>query len=119
MQNLDSGNEVTQNYREASINKVRLEFLDHRSKLNESVLAISQEMSVLNAQAIFINRRIMETNEGIKEFNATMIAENTRLLSAAPTAPTPQVTITFISNMSYFYHLIFTIFIIAIVRVEL
>jgi len=90
---LPTSDQVQTNYREAMINKAKLAYLDHRSRLNEQVLSISHDMAALNAQAIAINRRIMEANEAIREFNSAMINENTRLLDGglsghAPTADT-------------------------------
>jgi len=89
---LPTNDQVQTNYREAMINKAKLTYLDHRSRLNEQVLSISHDMAALNAQAIAINRRIMEANEAIREFNSAMIAENTRLLDGGLNthAPTPE-----------------------------
>jgi hypothetical protein len=77
---LPASTDVEVNFREATINKAKLAYLDHRSTLNGQVLSITQDMAALNAQAIAINRRIMESNENIKEFNAKLIAENTAWL---------------------------------------
>jgi hypothetical protein len=82
LKTLPSTTDVQVNFREAMINKARLAQLNHRSKLNATVLSISHDMAVVNAQQIAINRRIMETNELIKEFNAGIIAENTGLITA-------------------------------------
>jgi hypothetical protein len=82
MKTLPTGTDVQVNFREAMMNKARLAQLNHRSKLNATVLSISHDMAVVNAQQIAINRRIMEANEQIKDFNAAMIAENTALINA-------------------------------------
>jgi hypothetical protein len=88
-QALPSNTEVETNFREASINKAKLDFLVHRSHLNGKVLSISHDLAALNAQAININRRIMDANEEIKQFNARSIEENTRLIGATNN-PTPE-----------------------------
>jgi len=80
---LPSSTDVEVNYREASINKAKLAFLDHRSTVNGQVLSITQDMAALNAQAIAINRRIMEANENIKDFNSKLISENTAWLDGS------------------------------------
>lgn len=72
MQCLPSNNQAEVNYREAKINEAKLQFLDHRSALNAQVMAITKDMAILNEHAIAINRRIMETNEAIKEMNANL-----------------------------------------------
>jgi hypothetical protein len=72
---------VQENYREALKNKAKLEYLEHRSKLNEKVLQISQKMAEVNSAMISINRDILSTNEEIVQYNAAQIAENSRLLN--------------------------------------
>jgi len=89
LQCLPTSNDVEVNFREAMVNKAKLDFLKHRSNLNAQVLSISQEMSALNHMAIEINRRVVEANEAIKEFNSDQIAQNTALIGAAHN-PTPE-----------------------------
>lgn len=72
MQSLPSNNQAEINYREAKINEAKLQFLDHRSALNAQVVAITKDLAILNEHAIAINRRIMETNEAIKDMNAAL-----------------------------------------------
>jgi len=94
---LPATTEVEINYREASLNAAKLAFLEHRANINEQVLSISNDMAALNADSISINKRIMEANEEVKEYNKAMIAENTRLINAAPAAPTPESNAALIS----------------------
>jgi len=89
LQCLPTTSDVEVNYREAMINKQKLLFLKHRSRLNASVIGISEDMAAVNAQLIAINRRVMEANELIKNFNAGLIAEFDGLYDAKPT-PTPE-----------------------------
>jgi len=89
LQTLPTTTEVEVNYREAVINKARLDFLEHRSQVNADVLAVAEDLASLNTQAIAISRRIMEANERVKEFNAARIAENTALIGASHN-PTPE-----------------------------
>jgi len=97
LQCLPTSNDVETNFREASINKARLDFLKHRSGLNAQVLSISQEMAALNHMAIEVNRRVMEANETIKEYNSEAIAYNTALIGAAH-HPTPETNASLIAN---------------------
>jgi len=86
---LPSTNEVEINFREAWRNKAKLEYLQHRSQLNSTLLAISQDLSALNKAAIGVNRKVMDANERIKDFNAGLIADNTALIGAVHN-PTPE-----------------------------
>ncbi len=72
---LPARNETEAAYREATINKEKLAFLDHRSNLNGQVLSITHDMVAQNTQANAINRRVMNTNEDIKNFNANLIGK--------------------------------------------
>jgi hypothetical protein len=81
VRNIKATTPVEVNYREAMSNKVKLEFLQHRAKLNERVIKISEDLSALNKQLIDVNRSIMDTNEEIVSFNAKTIEANAQLLS--------------------------------------
>ena len=71
---------MTQNFKEALLNKARIEFLIFRSKVNEQATSITQELAELNALSIAVNQRILEANEEIKSFNNRMMAENGTLM---------------------------------------
>ncbi len=79
----DTQDDIQSNYVKIQMNKASLDYLEHRSKLNSSVLEISQEMAEINARLIEINRKIMDANEGIVEFNSQQIAVNSELLDGA------------------------------------
>jgi len=81
LQCLPVNNEAEAKYRESKINEAKLVFLDFRSSVNAEVLSITQDMAMLNAQAIAINRRIMAMNESIRERNSSLIEENTKLIA--------------------------------------
>jgi hypothetical protein len=81
VRNIETPNQVTQNFKEAMMNKVKLEYLEHRSKLNEKVLSISEQLANVNKQLIEINRHILEANEEVVRYNADMIQSNVNLLS--------------------------------------
>jgi len=81
IRNIQAKTDVEANYKEALMNKAKLDFLEHRSKLNERVLSVSDKIAALNRQAIGINRDVMDGNETIAEFNAKQIALNSKLLA--------------------------------------
>jgi hypothetical protein len=80
VRNIPATTPVQENYREALTNRTKLEFLDHRSKLNERVLGITERLSNVNRTLIDVNRSILDSNEEIVQFNAKLIANNTKLL---------------------------------------
>jgi len=81
VRNIAAKTPVEVNYKEALANKTKLEFLAHRSKLNERVLKISEDLSALNKQLIDVNRSILDTNEEIVQFNGKLIDGNSQLLA--------------------------------------
>ena len=83
LQTIDVQDEVQKNYVDAQTNKSNLDFLQHRSGLNASVLEISKKMADINAQLVAINREIMDANKSIVEFNAEQIAANAEMLSGS------------------------------------
>jgi len=81
VRNADAKGDLQVQYRAALENKTRLEFLEHRSKLNERALKVSERLAAANKVAIDINRDVIDSNENIVQFNAKTIADNGRLLS--------------------------------------
>lgn len=98
MQSLPSNNQAEINYREAKINEAKLQFLDHRSALNAQVVAITKDLAILNEHAIAINRRIMETNEAIKDMNAALNAEISATIELIPAAPSPEAYVAIVAS---------------------
>ena len=66
---MDADGPVQENYVAAQTNKSSLDYLEHRSKLNSSVLEISAKMADINAQLVAVNQEIMAANQSIVEFN--------------------------------------------------
>jgi uncharacterized coiled-coil DUF342 family protein len=81
VRNIKASNQVEENYKDVLANKVKLEFLTHRAKLNEKVLKTSERLAKANKELIDINRNILDTNEEIVNFNAKMIENNKNLLA--------------------------------------
>ena len=80
VRNAEANNELQTQYRAALENKARLEYLDHRSKLNERALKVSQRLAQANKELIDINRDVMGANQTIVDTNAKLISDNARLL---------------------------------------
>ncbi|MEC9248813.1 MAG: hypothetical protein VX986_07315 [Pseudomonadota bacterium] len=89
---LDENNPAQVNFREAQINKAKVDFLDHRAKLNETVLAVNEDLLNVNEVLISVNERILEANELIKTFNSHEIDANKNLLEGdiAPEEASPE-----------------------------
>jgi len=74
VRNLPSDDQVKANFREAMLNKVKIEALDHRSKLNEKVNSVSEELAAINARLIEINVQLRATTVEAIKFNHDLIA---------------------------------------------
>jgi len=59
LKTLKTTTQVEVNFRESKINESKVDFLDHRSKLNAKVEAVSEKMAAANALLIEINDMIM------------------------------------------------------------
>merc|ERR1719284_1296082 len=92
LKTLKTTTQVEVNFRESKINESKVDFLDHRSKLNAKVEAVSEKMAAANALLIEINDMIMESNAEIVKFNADQIETNKKLLEAGilPEKCTPE-----------------------------
>ncbi|MBM3340211.1 MAG: hypothetical protein FJY62_09565 [Betaproteobacteria bacterium] len=64
------------NLRVSLLNQAHVDFLDHRSKLDARVIAVSEKMSEINRMLIEVNHAIMEGNAEIVEFNSGNIEKN-------------------------------------------
>ncbi|MEY3605804.1 MAG: hypothetical protein RIQ49_2836 [Pseudomonadota bacterium] len=83
---------VQENFRDSMLNQAHIDFLDHRSKLNARVIAVSEKMSEINKMLIEVNHMIMEGNAEIVEFNAGNIETNRKWLDGDlhPEQATPE-----------------------------
>eukprot|EP00906_Rhabdomonas_costata_P023917 RCo034465 len=72
--------QVKNNFREALCNKIKLEYLDHRSKLNEKAMMVTMKIAEANRMLVQINKEIMAMNEEVVEYNAKRIAENREMI---------------------------------------
>jgi hypothetical protein len=83
---------VQANFRDSLLNQAHVDFLDHRSKLNARVIAVSEKMSEINRMLIEVNHMIMEGNAEIVEFNSGNIEKNRQWLDGDlhPEQATPE-----------------------------
>ena len=70
MRNINANNDVEKNFKEAQINKCKIDQIEHRAALNAKVIAVSKQMAEINAQMIKVNSEILAANEEIVQFNA-------------------------------------------------
>merc|ERR1711865_730688 len=61
-------------------NEANIDFLEHRSLLNNRVAKGNELMSAVNAKLIEVNNAIMGSNEEIVKFNSEQIETNKKLL---------------------------------------
>ena len=79
--NMVAEKEVEVDFRESMNNMAQLDFLEHRSSVNKTVLEVNQLLSEINSKLIEINRIIMKKNEDSHEFNKENLAQNTKFLN--------------------------------------
>jgi len=72
--------QIQENFRNSKFNEAEVDFLEHRSKLNNRVAKVNEMMSAANTKLIDINSSIMAGNEEIVKFNAAQIETNSKLL---------------------------------------
>jgi hypothetical protein len=71
---------VQENFRNSKHNEASVDFLEHRSKLNNRVAKVNEMMAALNTKLIEINSAIMKSNEEVVSFNSQQIDTNKKLL---------------------------------------
>jgi len=80
IKSLNAEDPVKINFREAVLNSTKLDFLDHRSKLNSYMNARSEELAAINARLIEINAEIIAANAEIVKYNHDQIAGNKQII---------------------------------------
>merc|ERR1711865_471244 len=66
--------------RNTKMNKARIDFMEHRSQLNNRVAKTNVSMAAANAKLIEANTMIMSSNEEVVKFNTSAIETNKKLL---------------------------------------
>jgi hypothetical protein len=73
--------QVQLNFVESHINRARVDYLEHRAKMNSKVAKVNQKMAEINKMLIEVNNEIMEGNKEIVEFNTKHMEVNTKILA--------------------------------------
>merc|ERR1740130_1305192 len=72
--------QVQENFRNTKYNESNVDFLEHRSQINNRVAKGCVAMAAANAKLIEINGMIMESNAAIVTFNQSAVETNQKLL---------------------------------------
>jgi hypothetical protein len=75
------GDAVKINFADSRLNEARIDYLEHRAKMNAKVAAVNEKMVHINQLLIEVNDATMENNKDIVEFNTKHVEINTKLLS--------------------------------------
>jgi hypothetical protein len=79
------------NFRNTKLNKANVDFLEHRSLLNNRVAKTNAKMAEANAKLIEANSMVMSSNEEIVKFNSSAAETNKKLLEGIqPDKATPE-----------------------------
>ena len=80
MSNMIAEQEVEINFRESMNNKAQLDFLEHKSAVNKTILEVNKQFTEINKKLIELNRMIMKKNEDTLQFNTENLATNEKFL---------------------------------------
>jgi len=72
--------QVQVNFRNSKYNETNIDFLEHRSLLNNRVAKTNALMAAANAKLIEANGMIMNSNEEVVKFNSSAIETNQKLI---------------------------------------
>ncbi len=80
MSNMIAEQDVEINFRESMNNKAQLDFLEHKSSVNKTILEVNKQFTEINKKLIELNRMIMKKNEDTLQFNTENLATNEKFL---------------------------------------
>ena len=80
MSNMIAERDVEINFRESMNNKAQLDFLEHKSSVNKTILEVNKQLTEINKKLIELNRMIMKKNEETLQFNTENLATNEKFL---------------------------------------
>ena len=78
--NMVAETSVETDFRESMNNMAQLDFLEHKSQVNKTVLEVNKLLSEINSKLIEINRIIMRNNESSLNFNKKNLDQNKKFL---------------------------------------
>ena len=80
MSNMIAEKEVEINFRESMNNKAQLDFLEHKSSVNKTILEVNKQLTEINKKLIELNKMIMKKNEETLQFNTDNLTTNEKFL---------------------------------------
>jgi hypothetical protein len=72
--------ELSFQFREAQLNRMKIDFLTFRSKADADATRITADLAALAATSVEINKRILDANEEIRQYNLRVMNDNNMLL---------------------------------------
>jgi hypothetical protein len=81
LKSMKAADAVQLNHIDSHTNRARVDYIEHRAKMNSRVAEVNKKMSEINALLIDVNSSIMEGNKEIVGFNSKHIEVNTKLLN--------------------------------------
>jgi hypothetical protein len=70
------------NFRDAMINKSKLDYCEHRCAVNSKLLSLCQKLAALNKEFLELNDEICQANEAVVAFNVETIQQNTQWIES-------------------------------------
>jgi len=82
IKNLPADDQVTANFRDATLNKCQLELFNQHSKINQKMNDINEELATINARLIEINKSMMTINTEVVQFTTDVMKGNRQMIEA-------------------------------------
>jgi hypothetical protein len=70
------------NFRDAMINKSKLDFCEHRCAVNAKLLSLCQKLAALNKEFVELDDEICQANEAVVSVNVETIQQNTQWIES-------------------------------------
>ena len=80
MSNMITEEDVEVNFRESMNNEAQIDFLEHRSEVNKTILEVNKQLTDVNRKLIELNKMIMKKNEDTLKFNQENLTTNQKFL---------------------------------------
>jgi len=80
LKNLKCETQVLKNYRNSKFDECRVDYLEHKSQLQNRIAKTNVELAKANAKLIEANTLVMNSNEEIVKFNTAALETNAKLL---------------------------------------
>ena len=81
LSNMIAEEDVEINFRESMNNLTQIDFLEHRSEVNKTILEVNKQLSEVNSKLIELNKMIMQKNEDALNFNTENLEQNTKFIN--------------------------------------